>query len=115
MALTETEIAKIHKTMAAFIAKHRPPEHLRDKIDIAYRLTDQCIEIFHIRPRFNKPKEKHEEFVPKARYFRSRDTWTVYWQRADLQWHIYEPNAEVKSLSAFLSVVEKDQYGCFFG
>jgi hypothetical protein len=115
MAFSETELAKVHKTMAAFIEKHRPPEHLREKVDLAYRVTDQAVEIFEIRPRWNKPKEKQEEAVAKARYFKSRDNWTVYWERADLKWHIYEPNAEVKSLSAFLSVVEKDEYGCFFG
>jgi hypothetical protein len=33
----------------------------------------------------------------------------------DLKWHGYESNLEVKSLEAFFGVVERDEFGCFFG
>ena len=35
--------------------------------------------------------------------------------RRDLKWHGYEPNLEVKSLEAFLNVVDRDELCCFFG
>jgi len=34
---------------------------------------------------------------------------------ADLKWHRYDPDPEVKSIEEFLALVEKDEYGCFFG
>ena len=35
--------------------------------------------------------------------------------RRDLKWHGYEPTPEVHSLEAFLNVVDRDEYCCFFG
>ena len=115
MAFSEIELARIHKTMFLFIERVRPPAHLRDQLDIAYRVSDQAVEIFEVRPRWDRPTQKQELSVARARYFKSRDRWTIYWQRADLKWHIYEPDAEAKSLGAFLAVVERDEHGCFFG
>lgn len=115
MTLSAIEVHRIEKTIAEFLDRVRPPPDIRDELDIAYRLSGQSIEIFEIRPRWDNPKKKMESPVAKARYFKSRDSWSIYWQRADLKWHIYEPNAEVETLADFLSVVEKDEYGCFFG
>jgi Protein of unknown function (DUF3024) len=53
--------------------------------------------------------------IAKAQYVKSRAVWKVYWQRADMKWHSYEPQAEVKSLEEFVTVVEVDEYYCFFG
>ena len=41
--------------------------------------------------------------------------WKVYWLRADLRWHRYDPDAEVASLDEFLAIVDRDEYACFFG
>ena len=115
MTLSAIEVARIEKTMVEFLERVRPPAHIRSELDIGYRLSRQSIEIFEVRPQWDNPKKKMESPVAKARYFKSRDTWSVYWQRADLKWHIYEPNAAVHTLADFLAVVEKDEYGCFFG
>ena len=56
-----------------------------------------------------------EHPVAKATFVRTKSRWRVFWMRRDLQWHGYEPNAEVHSLEAFLHVVDRDEYGCFFG
>jgi DUF3024 family protein len=61
------------------------------------------------------PAQSAEEAVAKARYLKSRDSWLVYWQRADLKWHKYDPLPEVKSLETFLTLVDRDEYACFFG
>jgi hypothetical protein len=50
-----------------------------------------------------------------ATYVKLKAVWKVYWQPADLKWHRYEPNSEVKTLEEFLAVVEKDEYCCFYG
>jgi hypothetical protein len=41
--------------------------------------------------------------------------WKVYWKRADLKWHRYEPVPEVSAIEKFLAVVKEDEYSCFFG
>jgi hypothetical protein len=56
-----------------------------------------------------------EHSVAKTTYVKSSGIWKIYWQRADLKWHCYEPDAEVQSLEEFLVVVERDERGCFYG
>ena len=63
----------------------------------------------------DNPKEKTAIAFAKATYVKSKKIWKIYWQRADLKWHGYEPNPEVKQIEDFLSVVDQDEYGCFFG
>jgi len=106
---------RIEKAVAAFITKRRPPVHLRDQVDLAFRFDGRAVEIFEIRPRWNHPEEKVEESIAKTRYIQSRDLWRVYWMRADMKWHAYGPAPEVKTIEAFLRLVDEDAYCCFFG
>jgi hypothetical protein len=53
--------------------------------------------------------------IAKFRYFRSRATWTLYWMRADLKWHLFEPVAPTNDLGALVEVVDENRYGAFFG
>jgi hypothetical protein len=39
----------------------------------------------------------------------------VFWPRANLKWHRYQPSPEVASVEEFLDIVQDDEYGCFFG
>ena len=113
--MNDIERKRIEKTVAAFIDKHRPPAHIRDEVDLAFRFDGRSVEIFEIRPRWDKPAVKIEERVAKARYVKSRDLWQVYWQRADLKGHKYQPHPEVRTIDAFLRLVGEDEYACFFG
>jgi len=115
MTLSEFEQKKCEKIVREYVEKHRPPAHIRDEVDLSFRVKGQSVEIFEIRSMWNDPTEKVEEFVAKATYAKSRNIWKVFWQRADLKWHSYEPEPEVKTLEEFLDVVEKDEYSCFFG
>jgi hypothetical protein len=115
MALNDIERKRIENTVGAFVERHRPPPHLRDQLDLAFRFDGRSVELFEIRPRWDTPTEIVEESVAKARYMKSRGEWLVYWQRRDLQWHKYAPKPEVRTLEAFLQLVEEDEYACFFG
>ena len=115
MALNDIERKRVENTVAAFVEKHRPPAHIRDQVDLAFRFVGQSVELFEIRPRWDSRTETVEEPVAKARYLKSRGEWLVYWQRADLKWHKYGPKPEVRTLEAFLALVEEDEYACFFG
>ena len=113
--MNDLERKRIEKAIAAFVAKRRPPAHLRDQVDLSFRFDGRSVEIFEIRPRWDDPTERVEEAVAKARYLKSRDMWLIYWQRADLKWHKYEPVPEVSTIDAFLRLVDEDEYACFFG
>jgi len=113
--MNDLERKRIENAVAAFIARRRPPAHLRDQLDLSFRFDGRSVEIFEIRPRWNDPDQRVEEAIAKARYVKSRGTWLVYWQRADLKWHKYGPVPEVKTIDAFLRLVDEDEYACFFG
>jgi len=113
--MNDLERKRIEKAVAAFVARRRPPAHLRDQLDLSFRFDGRSVEIFEIRPRWNDPEQRVEEAIAKARYLKSRGTWLVYWQRADLKWHKYAPVPEVKTIEAFLRLVDEDAHACFFG
>lgn len=115
MSFSEFEKKKYEKVLGEFIKKHRPPAHIRNEVDLSFRLKGQSVEIFEIRPMWRNPQEKVEEPVAKATYVKTQKIWKIYWQRADLKWHRYEPDPEVNSLEEFLRVVEADEYACFLG
>src|SRR5687767_11987845 len=98
MALTQIELQQCKKALAQFLERRRPPEHIRDRLDIAYRISGQSVEIFEIRPDWQDASKKIETPVAKATFVRTRNRWKVLWMRRDLKWHGYEPNPEVHSL-----------------
>ncbi len=115
MALSEFEQKRCERIVSAYVNKRRPPVHIRPDLDIGYRIKGQSVEIFEIRPRWKEPTEPLEHAVAKATFVKTQEAWRVYWQRADLKWHSYEPAPLVKSLEAFLKLVEEDHYACFWG
>lgn len=115
MALSEFETKKIEKEVRSFVEKRRPAPHIRPELDLGFRVKGQSVEIFEVRPRWRHPEEKMEHAVAKATYVKTQRIWKIYWQRADLKWHGYEPNPEVLTLQKFLAIVDRDDYACFFG
>jgi Protein of unknown function (DUF3024) len=115
MALTTIEVRRCEQALARFLERRRPPVHLRDQVDIGYRLDGHSVEIFEVRPDWQDKTTRTEVPIAKATFVRTRNHWKVFWMRRDLKWHGYEPNPEVQSLEAFLNVVDRDESHCFFG
>jgi hypothetical protein len=116
MAFTDLEIADHMKVLEdSFWSRRRPPLHLRDKVREGQRFTDQAIELFIVRPAFNRPGEHIEESIAKVRQVRSQGVWRIFWKRADGKWHRYQPCPETDSLAGALRVIDKDANACFFG
>ncbi|MCP3931719.1 MAG: DUF3024 domain-containing protein, partial [Bacteroidetes bacterium] len=63
----------------------------------------------------NDPSKKIEGSIAKATYVKSTKIWKLYWQRADMKWHRYEPFPESKSLEEILEVIGQDKHYCFWG
>ncbi|MBJ7537458.1 DUF3024 domain-containing protein [Marinomonas transparens] len=115
MAISEFEVKRCEREMDKFLSAHRPPAHIRQEVDLAYRLDNQSVEIFEIRPDWKDSTEKIEIPIAKATYVKAKKEWKVYWQKSDMKWHRYEPCPTVKYLEEFLSVVGEDSFSCFFG
>jgi len=114
MAISEFEQKRCEREMENFIKVHRPPPHIRPKLDIGYRLQDQSIEIFEITPRWDNPKVTMEAKVAKATYVKAKNEWRIFWFKSDMKWHRYPPNPEVKYLEDFLEIVGEDENSCFW-
>jgi len=116
MAFTDAEIADHTLILEEhFWAHRRPPLHLRDRIREGQRFNDQSIELFFVRPAFERPSEQTETEIAKVTYVRTKNVWHLFWKRADGKWHRYPLDSEVVSLPAVLAIIHKDPNGCFFG
>jgi len=115
MSLSEFELKKCEKAIAAFMKKRRPPPHIRKELDMGCRIEEQSIVVFEIRPEWRNPENTIEISVAKCTYVRTKGTWKVYWQRQDMKWHRYDLAPEVRSVEAFFDLVDRDENACFFG
>ena len=115
MAVSEFEIKRIEKLASSFVELNRPPAHIRAQLDLGYRISDQSLELFEMRPGWKDPSTTTETPMAKATFVKKTKSWKIYWQRADLKWHGYEPEPEVGTLEEFFDIVSKDQYACFKG
>lgn len=115
MAFSEIELKRIERDIEAFMAKRRPLPHQRSQLDLSHRVVGQSVELFEIRPRWNAPQDLIEQSIAKTTFVKTQRLWKVYWMRADLRWHIYQPLPNVRSFEAFLREVHQDPYHCFFG
>lgn len=105
----------IEKQIAAFVDRKRPPEEIRDEVDLGYSYQNYTVEIFEIRPRWDDKSTIQHIPVAKSRYIKSQNVWRIYWMRSNLKWTPYAPQPEVKRINDFLNIVDQDALGCFFG
>ena len=115
MAISEFETKRIEKKVGQFIKRKRPPAHIRNELDISFRISDQSFEIYEIRPQWNDPSKKIEGPIAKATYVKSKKIWKLFWMRADLKWHSYQPFPVFSHIEKILEVIVQDSHGCFWG
>lgn len=114
MALNDLDLKRVQKAADAFLACRRPPAHLRDQVDLEYRVQGQSVELLEVRPAWDKPSEILRRPFAKATFIRTRNEWQVYWMPGNLKWRPYEP-AAVATVQDFFALVEEDRHACFFG
>lgn len=115
MAIDVLQTLEIIEVMENFLARKRPPQHIRNQLDIGYKIEDQSIIIFEIRPQWKKPEIILEHPMAKTTFVKTKNTWKVFWIRANLKWHNYSPKPTVSSLQEFTKLVEEDKHHCFWG
>lgn len=115
MAVSNLQVLDIIEVMEAFLERKRPPEQIRPKLDIGYRIEEQSIIIHTIRPVWNDASRTQQSDVAKATFVKARNHWKVFWLRANLKWYTYDPKPAVKTLKDFVKLVEEDKHACFWG
>ena len=101
--------------MENYLVRVRPPVHLRAELDIGYKIENQSVYIFEIRPQWNNRSIIRELPVAKATFVKAKNHWRVFWMRQNLKWYAYPPQPTVKKLEAFVRLVEEDDHHCFWG
>ena len=115
MSLSLFNTIDVIEIMENAIERMRPPEEIRDNLDLGYRIDNQSVILIEIRPKFNDLSIKIELAFAKATFVKSNNKWRIYWKRGNLKWHSYNPEPESKNLHDFLKIVFEDKYHCFFG
>ena len=105
----------IIEVMQNFVEKRRPPEHIRHKLDIDYRIEGQSVTIVEVRPQWDNPKVYRDTQMAKTTFIKAKNLWKVFWMRQDLKWHSYTPKPYVRTLQEFTELVDEDKHHCFWG
>jgi hypothetical protein len=113
MALDALNTTEVIEVMENFLNEKRPPENIRDKLDLSYRIENLSIFIYKIRPAWDNPNEFRHYDMAKTTYVKNKNIWKVYWMRGNLKWSAYKPPT-VKTLKGFIDLVIEDEYGCFW-
>jgi len=72
MPITPLQTLEIIEVMENFLSRIRPPEDIRDKLDIGYTIDNQSIIIFEIRPQWNKPEVIQEHPFAKTTFVKAK-------------------------------------------
>lgn len=115
MALQFENEIEIIEVMEGYLLTARPPETIRDQLDIGYKVEDQSIIIFEIRPNWQNQNLKIECNIAKATYVKKEAVWKIFWFMSDMKWHPYKPSPSVAHLKEFVTIIEEDKNGCFWG
>jgi len=97
------------------MCQRRSPPHLADQLKTVYLVTNNSVEVYEHRPRWNNPEEWIDEGIAKFLYSRTGKKWKLYWMRKDLKWHLYEPLSESTRIETLVEEVDSDPYGAFWG
>ena len=115
MAIDTIQTLDVIEVMENFMERIRPAEEMRPKLDVSYRIEEQSIIIYEIRPHWEMPGQIIESAIAKTTFVKAKNHWKVFWFRADLKWHAYSPCPVVKELEDFCRLVEEDKHSCFWG
>jgi hypothetical protein len=58
MALNDIERKRIENVVGALIEKRRPAPHIRPMLDFGFGIAGQSVELFEIRPQWDRPTVK---------------------------------------------------------
>ena len=110
MPLPDSQIRECLVATGEFLSKRRPPPEVRDKLDYRADINGQEVHIISVRPAYGDPARKSELPIARVRWFGTQKVWRLYWMRADMKWHSYEPLPESSSIATLLEEVDRDPH-----
>ena len=114
MAFNEIELKRIDKVVGGVCRRRNRPE-LHDQLRLEYRVKAHDVVLFEVRPCWDGQPGTMENPVAKVKFVRTDGMWRLFWQRADLKWHGYDPFPTSSDLSRLVEEVDRDPHCCFFG
>lgn len=78
MTISEFEIKRYEKIVGQYIEKRRPAPHIRNQVDLAFRIENQSVIIFELRELWNQPDKKIESPIARATYVKKTNSWKLY-------------------------------------
>jgi hypothetical protein len=115
MFLDITKSVEIIEVMENYISRVRPPQEIRNQVDLAYEIEDQSIILSEIRPALPDPDRIITRGYAKATFVHQQNIWKLYWKRADNKWHSCKPSPKADCLEDILKIVDEDKHFCFKG
>lgn len=114
MALSEFEQARIKRLFRAY-CEIRIPEPLRTTLRIDFRIGDDDVILYELRPHYQQPDIWYSTAV--ARFVKQPDQnlWSLYSADRNDQWLPYLPYHGDRNIEKLLAVVNDDPLGLFWG
>lgn len=114
VAFNELDLRRIERIVGGVCRRRTRPE-VAHELRLIYEVDGQSVVISEERPDWRDPAKRMLTPVAKLRFVRTSGLWTLYWMRADLKWHAYQPAPPTADLATLVAVVDRDPYGAFFG
>ena len=121
MPIPELELKRVERTLKEY-CDEKVPEHVRDKLRIAFRVKGNQITLYETRPmpefmmKYAKnPGEPSETEVAKFDYMPRKVSWCLKWSDRNLKWHKYDGLEDVARFEDLLEEVDRDPTGIFWG
>jgi glutamate synthase domain-containing protein 1 len=115
MPIDSLQTLDIIEVMENFLEKRRPPEHLRTQVDLSYKIEDESVVVFELRPSWDRPDEVREKPIAKATFIKEKGSWKIFSVSANQRWEIYKSVPTVNDLREFAKLVDADKDGIFWG
>jgi hypothetical protein len=115
MAFNDNELAKIRASVGALVERRQAPQHIQDQIKLELEVDGHRVRIWTIRPQWDNPDTTTRNGVAQFTYNRKRDTWVLYWMRADATWHQSDHAENTGTLAQLVRTVDDDRRGGFWG
>ena len=72
MTISEFEIHKCEKAAKAYLEMRRPPAYMRGDLDFGYKIVDQSVELFEIRPHWKDKTKIIESSIAKCTFVKKQ-------------------------------------------
>ncbi len=74
MPISEFEAKRCERELEKFLSEKRPPAHIRNQLDFGYRIENQSVVLFEIRPEWRNPEQMIEIPFAKATFVKKGKT-----------------------------------------